>query len=269
MSELKREAVFPGLQVKHLTVKYDNGFQAVKDCSFQVEPGEIVALVGPNGCGKSSMLKAVAQLISHKGEVSIGAQQLSKLSRKERVALLSYVPQIAEMDVDLTAREIVRLGATAGRGLFAKAKAGDEARVTHALQHVSMLDREHSRWTELSGGQRQRLSIARALAQESQVIMLDEPTNHLDIEHQMLLVKLLRHVVSDHKSSAVIVLHDLGLAARMADKIVVMNAGEIKTFGEPVNALRPEIIENYFRVKGHIVHSAAGAAALMIEDQAE
>lgn len=255
------------IEARDLTVTYGGGVRAVKGVNLRVEPGQILALVGPNGCGKSSLLKAIAKVIPSEGTVTVGGKDMGELSRRERVRCLSYVPQMAEMDVDLTAREIVRLGVTAGRGLFGKSQEGDEERVTHALGHVSLLDKQHARWSELSGGQRQRLSIARALAQEADIILLDEPTNHLDIEHQMLLVDLLAHVVQDHKSAAVVVLHDLGLAARMADVVAVMYAGEIKTFGNPADALRRPTIEEFFRVQAEVVYSDADGAALMIENR--
>lgn len=251
------------LEIRGVSVRYGD-FVAVNDISFTVAPGEIVALVGPNGCGKSSLLKAIVGLGHSTGEVLIDDHTTTSMNRREKVRALSYAPQIAEMDVDLTVAEIVRLGVTAGRGLFGRGRADDETRVAHALAHVNMTEYRNHRWSELSGGQRQRVSLARTLAQESQVVLLDEPTNHLDIEHQMQLAGLLRHIASSHASAIVVVLHDLGLAAHVADKVAVMNAGQLVSFGDVADALTPDVIAENFRVNAEIYAADSGARALLV-----
>lgn len=251
------------LEVRDVSVAYGD-FNAVKNVSFRANPGEIVALVGPNGCGKSSLLKSIVGLGHSTGEVLIDGHASSSMSRREKVRALSYAPQMAEMDVDLTVAEIIRLGVTAGRGLFGRGQPDDDARVSHSLAHVNMTEYRNHRWSELSGGQRQRTSIARTLAQESSVVLLDEPTNHLDIEHQMQLASLLRHIASTHASAIVVVLHDLGLAAHVADKVAVMNSGNLVAFGTVREALTPDIIAQNFRVNGEIYAADTGARALLV-----
>lgn len=255
------------LDVRNLCVRYSGQARdAVHDVSFGVRKGEIVALVGPNGGGKSSVLKAVAQVTPARGEVVVMGQAIGQLRRRERVSLLSYVPQEPELDVDLAVRDILRLGVQAGRGPFGRARAEDSSRIEHALGHVGMLERAGARWSELSGGQRQRVSVARGLVQEAALLLLDEPTNHLDIRHQLELVPLLRHVVERHDAGVLVVLHDLGLAARIADRVVVIDAGEVVAAGIPEEALSSELIEHTFNVAGHIHRERNSEATALVMD---
>ncbi len=222
--------------------------------SLELATGEIVGVLGPNGSGKSTLLRCMAGLFPrHARDVRIEGIPLSEISLRDRAKRLAFVPQHAEVDDCLTVGQIVRLGRTPHRrGLLGWNRADDSA-VEEAIRLMTLSGLRQRRWRQLSGGERQRTQIARALAQQPQLLILDEPTNHLDIEHQLELMTLITRL----PITVVVALHDLNLAANYCQRLVLLNNGKVVANGPPEAVLTPGLIEQTWRVKAQVIKEEA------------
>ena len=213
--------------------------QILRDVAFSVKKGELLAIVGPNGAGKSTLLKCLVGILRPVGYVKLNGLELLSLKPKERAKYISYVPQSSFPEFAFTVEEFVELGTYATEG-----------DVDGALRKVGMWERKNDLVTKLSGGEYQLVLIARALAQGSNVMLLDEPTSHLDINHALQIMNLLKDL-KDEKI-LVSVMHDLNLALNYADRIIVLDNGQIQWSGKPSH-LTPDILEEVYGVKAKIV----------------
>lgn len=213
--------------------------QILRDVAFSVRKGELLAIVGPNGAGKSTLLKCLVGILRPVGYVKLNGLELLSLKPKERAKYISYVPQSSFPEFAFTVEEFVELGTYATKG-----------DVEGALRKVGMWERRKELVTKLSGGEYQLVLIARALAQGSDVMLLDEPTSHLDINHALHIMDLLKDL-KDEKI-LVSVMHDLNLALNYADRIIVLNKGQIQWSGMS-STLTPDILEEVYGVKAKIV----------------
>ncbi|WP_060915840.1 ABC transporter ATP-binding protein [Microbacterium oleivorans] len=222
------------------------GTLVVDDVSLAPTPGSVVGLLGPNGSGKSSLLR-VLQGISHPdaGRVLLDGSDIRHQRRRDLARSVAAVTQHATTEVDLTVRDVVRLGRTPHASLWGSNGARDDAIVDAALAQAGLTAKSDSRWHSLSGGEQQRAQIARALAQETRELLLDEPTNHLDIRHQLELLTLVRSL----PVTVVVALHDLNLAAMFCDEVLVMAAGRAVAAGPPAEVLTDGLIEEVYGVK--------------------
>lgn len=226
------------------------GGRAIVDgVSLEARPGEFLALVGPNGSGKTTVIAMLAGLKRpHGGAVTLDGRLLSGMHRRDIARVLALVEQQAETTERLTARQAVELGRTPHLGALSPWGTRDDAIVAGALEAVDMAPFAERLWHSLSGGERQRLHIARALAQEPQVLVLDEPTNHLDVEHQLGLLALVRR----RGGTVLAALHDLNHAAMFADRIAVMRGGRLVAAGAPTAVLTPGLIAEVFKVAAEV-----------------
>ena len=221
----------------------------VNDVSLTVAKGETLGLIGPNGSGKSSLLRLLSGLKAPiSGRVEILGQDIAQISRRALARQLAFVQQNVTTDTNVSVRDVVRLGRTPHRSALAGWTSADEAAVSAALERVDMVDRRAQSWQTLSGGERQRVHIARALAQDPQVMVLDEPTNHLDIHHQIEILRMVRQF----DLTSVIALHDLNLAATFCDRIMVLQAGAVVACGTPAEVLTPPLLREVFRVEAEV-----------------
>lgn len=232
------------------SVTWDRGGAiVVDDVTVRPEPGQTVGLLGPNGSGKSSLLRLLAGLAAPTaGAVGLDDRDLRTVGRREIARAVAVVSQHADTDVDVSVREVVRLGRIPHRGVFGGDRAADEAAVAAALEHTGLTDKADRIWHRLSGGERQRVQIARALAQEPRELLLDEPTNHLDIHHQLELMGL----VSRLPVTSIVALHDLNLAAMFCDHLVVLQAGRVVAAGPVDEVLTAELIADVYRVRASV-----------------
>ncbi|MGW4245822.1 ABC transporter ATP-binding protein [Nocardia sp. NPDC004722] len=217
---------------------------------FAVRPGETVGIVGPNGAGKTTLLRTLAGLIAPAaGEVRVNGRALHRVSLRERARLLGLVGQHEQPPEDLLVGELVALGRTPYLPPWGAGGAEERAVVDEALRQVDLAGFAGRRVHRLSGGERQRVLLARALAQETPVLLLDEPTNHLDVAHQLELLALARELTR----TVVMSLHDLSLADRFCDRVLVLDGGRAHPLAPPETALRPEILAEVFGLRAHRV----------------
>lgn len=219
----------------------------VKKVSFELEAGQNLGIIGPNGSGKSSLLKLLTGIRSaHSGDIWLGEQTLRQLSQRQIARHVAFVEQQAETIDRITVQQVVSLGRTPWLSFLSPWSAQDDQLVTQALARVGLEDKRERLWHSLSGGERQRVQIARALAQQPQLLVLDEPANHLDIRYQLMTLDLALSL----PVTTVMALHDLNQALR-CDQVGVMHYGELIALGPPHEVLTSHLIETVFGVHSH------------------
>jgi len=227
------------------------GREVLHDISLALPRRHLVALVGPNGAGKTTLLRALAGLLPARGAIHVGGDPLASLSLRERAKRFGYLPQGHMVHWPLPARDIVALGRYPhGATDPARLSPTDEAAVERAMQATDVTQFSTRPATELSGGERSRVALARVLAVEAPVILADEPTAALDPRFQIEVMKNLR-AAADSGILAIVVTHDLGLAARYADVVMVMQEGRLVAQGAPAEALSDTILADVFRVTAY------------------
>lgn len=221
----------------------------VNNVSLSVSSGETVGLLGPNGCGKSSLLRILAGLRRpHSGTVTLDGQNIAQMAKKQLARRVAFVEQHGMTEANMRVVDVVKLGRIPHHSPFSNWSTQDDDTVTASLQRVDMLSKSEQGWQSLSGGERQRVHIARALAQSPTEILLDEPTNHLDIRHQIQLMKL----VSELPVTSIVAIHDLNHASMFCDSLIVMQQGQIVAAGSPQEILTESLLWDVFRVETKI-----------------
>jgi iron complex transport system ATP-binding protein len=227
------------------------GRAVLHDVSLSLSPGHLVALVGPNGAGKTTLLRALAGLVPAEGSVHVGGDALSSLPLRERARRFAYLPQGHLVHWPLPARDIVALGRYPhGATDPARLAQKDTDAVLRAMQAADVVDLGERRVTELSGGERSRVALARVFAVEAPVILADEPTSSLDPRHQIDVMKTLRGA-ADKGTLVIVVTHDLGLAARFADIVLVLSDGRLVSQGAATEALSEQVMAEVFRIRAY------------------
>ncbi|ODC04327.1 hypothetical protein BFW38_13095 [Terasakiispira papahanaumokuakeensis] len=221
--------------------------EIVKTVSFTLDAGQNLGLIGPNGSGKSSLLKLLTGIRpAHSGDIWLGDQALKRLSQRQIARQVAFVEQQAETIDRITVQQVVSLGRTPWLSLRSPWSDKDDQLVIQALTEVGLQDKRERLWHSLSGGERQRVQIARALAQQPQLLVLDEPANHLDIRYQLMILDLALSL----PVTTVMALHDLNQALR-CDQVGVMHHGELIALGAPREVLTQPLIETVFGVQSH------------------
>lgn len=217
------------------------------DVSVGAARGEIVAVVGPNGAGKSTLVRVLAGTLEPaRGQVRVGGCDQSAISRREIARRLGVVPQDSDVAFGFTVREVVGMGRAPHQTGLLVASERDREIVAAVLARSELEELADRPVVELSGGERRRVVIARALAQQPEVLLLDEPAAHLDIRHAVALYETARREVSERRVACMAVMHDLNAAARWADRVVVLSAGRVRAQGSVEDVLEPALLEEVF-----------------------
>ncbi len=254
------------LRIESLSVSY-GARQVLHAISLDVNAGEILALIGPNGTGKSTLVRAVSGVIPVRGgKVDVDGEDLLALPAMRRARFLAVVPQAVSLPPAFTAWETVLLGRTPFLNFLGQISSRDEEIARLALDKVDALDLADRRVGELSGGEQQRILLARALAQSTPILVLDEPTVHLDLQHQVHLMEIVRVLAHEDGLAVLIALHDLNLAARYADRVALLVAGEVKAVGTARQVLTPEIISMAYHLPVKVIPHPFADVPLVLPD---
>lgn len=236
------------LEVKKLSFGYEKDL-ILKDISFNIKKGKFVSIIGPNGSGKSTLLKNLIHLYKpKKGIVSLDGIDIKGVNPRQLARKIALVPQNTIIDYEFTVEDIVLMGRHPYKGRFQKEDEDDYRIVNEVMEMTNTFHLKDRIITEISGGERQRVVIAKALAQNPSIILLDEPTSHLDINHQIEILNLLKKLNQDKGTTIVVVIHDINLAARYSDEIIMMNDGEIIDVGIPEKVITKKNIEFAYNI---------------------
>jgi iron complex transport system ATP-binding protein len=231
------------LEARALAHEYEGGFVALDGVDLALERGELVCVLGPNGSGKSTLLRVLCGgLVPTGGNAQLEGRPVHTLSARERARRMAVVPQVLEALPDARVTDFVLGGRYPYLGLWGRAREGDRQAVERALAQVDAAGWSKRLLGELSGGQCQRVLLARALAQEAELLFLDEPTAALDPEHQVLLFELL-HRLARQDRTALVATHELALAGRFADRVLLLAEGRIVAQGTPEEVLVRDVLE--------------------------
>ena len=234
------------LEVRGVSFSYGSR-PALKNITLSINKGEVVSLVGPNGSGKTTLIKCINKVLKPKqGTILIEERDTKKIKLKGLSRLLGYVPQSAAHFFPSTVFDIVLLGRKPYVNWSISPR--DKEIVSQMLSLMGLEGMALRQFNELSGGERQKALIARALAQEPQVLLLDEPTSNLDLRHQLEVLGIIKSVAKRKEIVAIMAMHDLNLASRFSDKIIFLNKGKIHDAGEPRGVLTRENIRRVYGV---------------------
>ena len=233
--------------------------------SLHARRGQFVGLVGPNGAGKSTLLRAISGILAHvEGTVSLDGEDIRSLSSRKVAASLALIPQIAPYTSGFSSLELVLMGRYPHLGRFQIEGKDDHRIAMEAMELTETGEFAQRTMDTLSGGERQRVLVARALAQQPRVLLLDEPTSNLDILHQLKVLDVVRHLVDDGLA-AIAAIHDLNMAARYCDRLVLLQEGRVVVEGSAEDVLTPETIESAFGVRAVVYRDpATGCLAISL-----
>ena len=252
------------LRAEDLTLGYGDK-DVIHDLDLAIPPGRMTAIVGPNACGKSTLLRSMTRLLPPRsGHVLLDGDDIHHIPAKQLARRLGLLPQSPIAPEGITVGDLVGRGRHPHQRAFARWSAEDDAAVAAALETTQTLDLVERAVDELSGGQRQRVWIAMALAQQTEVLLLDEPTTFLDVGHQVEVLDLLSDLNRSQGTTIVMVLHDLNLAARYADHLVALSGGRVSASGSPAEILRPELVDELFGMSSTVIEDPVSGKPLMI-----
>lgn len=243
------------IKANNLKLCYDEKI-ILDDINLDIEKGKITALIGSNGCGKSTLIKAIARILSPKsGTVLMEDKDLLKMQSKEVSKLLAMLPQSSTAPDDLTIYDLVKQGRYPYHTLLSFWSKKDESIVLNSIEKMGLIDDKDKTLGNLSGGQRQRAWIALALTQDTEIILLDEPTNHLDIKYQLEILNILKELNEKENRTIVLVIHDINHALKYAHNIVALKDGDIFAQGPKEDIIDENLIKNVFGVNCKLIDS--------------
>lgn len=243
------------LKVKDISFRYGMD-DVLKTISLNIGTGQLVSILGPNGSGKTTLLKNMCNILEpHEGEIDILDQSIEKYSYKELAKKVAVVHQSAEHDFEFSVEDVVLMGRYPYMKHFQNEGANDYKIADEAMRKTSTEHLRHKSIKAISGGERQRVMIARALTQETDILMLDEPISHLDIKYQIEILKLCKKLNMEKQLTIVTTLHDINLASRFSDYIVLMKDGAIITYGKPEDVITIENITKVYELDVELILS--------------
>ncbi|GAA1988045.1 ABC transporter ATP-binding protein [Microbacterium pumilum] len=254
----------PELVARGLDAGYP-GRTVIEDLDLAITPGRITMIIGANASGKSTLLGVLARLRPPlAGRIELGGEDIATIPRRKLARSIGLLPQHPTAPDGLTVAELVARGRYPHRGVFQRWSPGDTEKVDAALERTGLSALAERPLGDLSGGQRQRAWIAMALAQNPQILLLDEPTTFLDLSHQLDVLDLLRDLNRTQGTTIVVVLHELNLAARYADQLVVMAEGRIVSHGSPTEVLTADVVAEAFALDALVIPDPLTQTPLVI-----
>ncbi|MCP8306507.1 MAG: ABC transporter ATP-binding protein [archaeon] len=227
---------------------------ALKDVTVEVNIGEVLSIVGPNGSGKSTLLKCIDRILKpNQGAVLIDGKDVANMGLRELSKMMGYVPQNSTNTFPFTVFDVVLMGRRPHIRWSVSER--DKEIVAEILEFLGIDKLAARHLNELSGGEQQKVIVARALAQQPQILLLDEPTSNLDIKHQLEILSILRGLTQSMQRSVIVAMHDLNLASRFSDRMIMLKQGCIFAIGTPESVLTEENIETVYGVKSHVTNS--------------
>lgn len=256
------------LEIYGIRFSYD-GRPVLNEVTFSVKEGEVVGLIGPNGSGKTTLIKCIDRILKPKaGVVLVDGRGMGTMTLQERSWLMAYVPQSAHSVFSSTVFETVLLGRKPyiSWGLSQR----DKEVVSQAIYLMGLENYTLRQFNELSGGERQKVLITRALVQEPEILLLDEPTSNLDLRHQIEVLNIIRRVAREKGMTVLMVMHDLNLAARFSDRLILLREGKVWDGGTPAEVLTPENMRQVYGIEAIIYRNSGHTHIIPLEvSQAE
>ncbi len=255
------------LRIDELEFAYDT-HQVIRGVSFEAHSGEVIGVIGPNGCGKTTLFRLIMGAYKpSKGTISINGQNIDQLSSLDRSELLAYVPQNPDSPQGFTVGELVMMGRNPYLSLIDWGKPEDFVIAEKALLKTGLTDYIDRPLDHLSGGERQSAFIAMAMAQETQLLLLDEPTANLDLRNQAILMSMVYELSRENETTVIMAMHDLTLAAQWCDKLIMLLNGSVFTEGSPEIVLTAENINLVYDTKVEIQYSSEGNRPIIFTKQ--
>ena len=237
------------LKIEKLNIGYGDKI-ILKNIDLHVDEGEFLAIIGPNGTGKSTLLKAITDSVDiKKGNIFISGRDSSTISKKERARLIAVVPQEFNTDFEFSVFDIAAMGRNPHMYHRKISRQHELDIVQDAMMMTNTWKLRNRLFNELSGGEKQRVIIARAIAQQTRIILLDEPTSHLDIHQQLEVLELAKKLQAERNLTIVAVLHDINMASRFSDRIILLNEGEILAEGSPEEVISEKYLSQMYKME--------------------
>lgn len=243
------------ITIKDLQFSYPHQ-EVLKALSIDIEENRFYSIIGPNGTGKSTLLKLICNILSaHKESIYLQGEDLAKISMKQIARSMALVPQNTNVDFDFTVEEVVAMGRTPYMKRFQNTTKKDIDLVEDALHLTDTYHLKDKKINAISGGERQRVIIAKAIAQQTNILLLDEPVSHLDIHHQIAILNVLKDLQKRRKLTVITVLHDLNLAASYSDELILLNNGNIQVCGAPEKVITEEHIKDVYNMEVTLINN--------------
>ncbi len=241
------------LRIHSISVNYGE-LEVLHNLSLNVEAGEVVSLIGPNGAGKTTLIRAISGVLPlQSGWIHVSEQDIGAISTTERARLLAVVPQARRLPAEYSVQQAVLMGRTPYLGWLGIPSASDHNKARWAIERTQISKFSERRVDELSGGEQQLVLVARALAQDSPVVLLDEPTAHLDLRHQATILDLVHTLARERGLAVLMSLHDLNLVSLYSDRIALLANGQILALGSPKEVLTPQYLSDAYQVALDII----------------
>jgi iron complex transport system ATP-binding protein len=254
------------LEIRSLSVAYGREM-VLREVSLSVPPGTVTALIGPNGAGKSTLIRAISGVVPKaSGEVRLNGIDLTAQTPSQRARLLAVVPQSRQLGGAFTVEQAVMMGRTAYMNWLGQPGEEDQAKVHLAMENTNTVYLAHRRIATLSGGEQQRVLLARALAQDTPVLLLDEPTTHLDIQHKISLLSLVGRLAHQNGLTVLVALHDLNQVSLYADRVALLVEGRLQTVGKPEEVLTAERLSDAYQTSVQVISPPEHDVLIVLPD---
>lgn len=254
------------IKVQDLEFYYGNK-KILDNISFEVESGEILGILGPNGSGKTTLLNVLNGVLKKKnGDIFIKNKKIEDYSRKELAKIMAILPQDMSPSFDFTVYEIVSMGRYPHLGLLDSFSEKDEKMIENAMEITDVLKFKNKSIREISGGERQRVFIARAIAQEPEIILLDEPTSNLDLKYQIEILDIIEKMRKEGKT-IIISMHDVNLAIKYCSRLALLSSGKIYAIGKPDEIIDEKSISEVYGIEGKIIRNGNNRIVFVLPEK--